>query len=157
MLSLESRRNELNHENRRILNIMLYYKEASGFFRGATFSLRNEILKQLVLLRSINLILKLQVDEIKMNNIIVNNSTADAGSKSLSQLMPLVRAAKLESDGKSELVPIDELKNSVIRAIGILINNLNHNNNSSHSDLDVRLIEILNQARIILENKRSNN
>jgi hypothetical protein len=158
VLSLESRRNELNHENRQILNIMLYYKEASGFFRGATLSLRNEILTQLVLLRSINLILKFQVDEIKMNNIIVNNSTADAGSESLSQLMPLVRAAKLESEGKGELVPIDELKNSVIRAIGILINNLNHNNNnSSHSDLDVRLIEILNQARIILEIKRSNN
>ena len=108
VLSLESRRNELNHENRQILNIMLYYKEASGFFRGATLSLRNEILTQLVLLRSINLILKFQVDEIKMNNIIVNNSTADAGSESLSQLMPLVRAAKLESEGKGELVPIDE-------------------------------------------------
>ena len=71
--------------------------------------------------------------------------------------MPLIRSAKFESDGKGELVPIDELKNSVIRAIDILINNLNRDSNNSHSDSDVRLIETLNQARIILENKRSNN
>jgi hypothetical protein len=71
--------------------------------------------------------------------------------------MPLIRSAKFESDGKDELVPIDELKNSVIRAIDILMNNLNRDSNNSHSDSDVRLIETLNQARIILENKRSNN
>ena len=123
---------------------------------------------QLVLLRYINWILNLQIDEIKMSDIIANSSS-DAGSESLSQLMPLIRAAKFESDGKSDLVSIDELKSSVIRAIDILINNLNHNNtitnnnntnnNNSrrHADSDVRLIEILNQARIALENKRSDN
>ena len=157
VLSLESKRNELNHQNRQILDIMLYCKEVSGFFRGAAFSLRNEILMQIVLLGYINSILELQIDEIKISNIIVNSSISNADSESLAQLMPLIRSAKFESDGKGELVPIDELKNSVIRAIDILINNLNRDSNNSHSDSDVRLIEILNQARIILENKRSNN
>jgi hypothetical protein len=157
VLSLESKRNELNHQNRQTLDIMLYCKEASGFFRGAAFSLRNEILMQIVLLGYINSILELQIDEIKISNIIVNSSISNADSESLAQLMPLIRSAKFESDGKGELVPIDELKNSVIRAIDILINNLNRDSNNSHSDSVVRLIETLNQARIILENKRSNN
>jgi hypothetical protein len=170
VVSLESQRNELNHQNQQIIDTVLYFKEVSGFFRGAVFSLRNEILTQLLLLRYINWILNLQIDEIKMSDIIANsNSSSDAGSESLSQLMPLIRAAKFESDGKSDLVSIDELKSSVIRAIDILINNLNHNNtinnininnnnnSSRHPDSDVRLIEILNQTRIALENKRSDN
>jgi hypothetical protein len=159
--SLESQRNELNHQNQQILNTVLYCKEVSGLFRGAVFALRNEILMQLVLLGYINWILNLQTDEIKMSDIIVN-SRNEAGRESLSQLIPLIRAAKFESDGNGELVPIDELKPSVIRAIDILIDNLNHNidnknNNGSHPDSDVKLIEILNQTRITLENKRSDN
>jgi hypothetical protein len=116
----------------------------------------------LVLLGYINWILNLQAKEIKMSHIIVN-SRSEAGRESLSQLIPLIRAAKFESDGNGELVPIDELKISVIRAIDILIDNLNHNidnkknnNNGSHPDSD-GLIEILNQTRITLENKRSDN
>jgi hypothetical protein len=159
--SLESQRNELDHQNQQILNTVLYCKEVSGLFRGAVFALRNEILMQLVLLGYINWILNLQTDEIKMSDIIVN-SRNEAGRESLSQLIPLIRAAKFESDGNGELVPIDELKPSVIRAIDILIDNLNHsidnkNNNGSHPDSDVKLIEILNQTRITLENKRSDN
>jgi hypothetical protein len=160
--SLESQRNELNHQNQQILDTVLYCKEVSGFFRGAIFSLRNEILMQLVLLGYINWILNLQTDEIKMSDIIVN-SRNEAGRESLSQLIPLIRAAKFESDGNGELVPIDELKPSVIKAIDILIDNLNHsidnknNNNGMHPDSDVKLIEILNQTRITLENKRSDN
>jgi hypothetical protein len=112
----------------------------------------------------INWILNLQAEEIKMSHIIVN-SRSEAGRESLSQLIPLIRAAKFESDGNGELVPIDELKTSVIRAIDILIDNLNrnidnkkkkNNNNGSHPDSD-GLIEILNQTRITLENKRSDN
>jgi hypothetical protein len=118
----------------------------------------------LVLLGYINWILNLQAEEIKMSHIIVN-SRSEAGRESLSQLIPLIRAAKFESDGNGELVPIDELKTSVIRAIDILIDNLNrnidnkkkkNNNNGSHPDSD-GLIEILNQTRITLENKRSDN
>jgi hypothetical protein len=165
VVSLESQKNELNHQNQQIIDTVLYCKEVLGFFRGAVFSLRNETLTQLLLLRYINWILNLQIDEFKMSDIIANssNSSSDADRESLSQLMPLIRAAKFESDGKSELVSIDELKPSVIRAIDILINNLNHNNtinnnnNNRHPDSDVRLIEILNQARIALENKRSDN
>jgi DNA repair exonuclease SbcCD ATPase subunit len=169
VVSLESQKNELNHQNQQIIDTVLYCKEVLGFFRGAVFSLRNETLTQLLLLRYINWILNLQIDEFKMSDIIANssNSSSDADRESLSQLMPLIRAAKFESDGKSELVSIDELKPSVIRAIDILINNLNHNNtinntinnnnNNRHLDSDVRLIEILNQARIALENKRSDN
>jgi cell division septum initiation protein DivIVA len=160
--SLESQRNELSHQNQQILDTVSYCKEVSGFFRGAVFSLRNEILMQLVLLGYINWILNLQTEEIKMSHIIVN-SRSEACGESLSQLIPLIRAAKFESDGNGELVPIDELKISVIRAIDILIDNLNHNidnkknnNNGSHPDSD-GLIEILNQTRITLENKRSDN
>jgi hypothetical protein len=162
--SLESQRKELSHQNQQILDTMLYCKEVLGFFRVAVFSLRNEILMQLVLLGYINWILNLQAEEIKMSRTIVN-SRSEAGRESLSKLIPLIRAAKFESDGNGELVPIDELKTSAIRAIDILIDNLNHNidnkkknnNDGSHPDSDVRLIEILNRTRITLENKRSDN
>lgn len=163
--SLESQRKELSHQNQQILDTMLYCKEVLGFFRVAVFSLRNEILMQLVLLGYINWILNLQAEEIKMSRTIVN-SRSEAGRESLSKLIPLIRAAKFESDGNGELVPIDELKTSVIKAIDILIDNLNHNidnkkkknnNDGSHPDSDVRLIEILNRTRITLENKRSDN
>jgi hypothetical protein len=110
VISLESKRNELNHQNQQILDTMLYFKEISGFFRGAVFSLRNEILMQLVLLGYINWILNLQIgDKIKMSDIIVNSS-GNADRESLAQLIPLIRAAKFESEGKGELVPIDQLK-----------------------------------------------
>lgn len=163
--SLESQRKELSHQNQQILDTMLYCKEVLGFFRVAVFSLRNEILMQLVLLGYINWILNLQAEEIKMSRTIVN-SRSEAGRESLSKLIPLISAAKFESDGNGELVPIDELKTSVIKAIDILIDNLNHNidnkkkknnNDGSHPDSDVRLIEILNRTRITLENKRSDN
>ena len=65
--SLESQRKELSHQNQQILDTMLYCKEVLGFFRVAVFSLRNEILMQLVFLGYINWILNLQAEEIKMS------------------------------------------------------------------------------------------
>ena len=93
----------------------------------------------------------------------------------LGEFAPILRASKLESDRRyrykknnndrdededededdaivsscssSSSSSINELKVSVARAISLMINNLRYHNNSD----DIRLIEILDTARIALE------
>jgi hypothetical protein len=144
---LESKKNELNNTNHRILSSLAYSKQISHNLKGMVDSLRGEILLQYVALAYVNYILNLQLKEIpKLENEI------------LGEFAPIVRAAKLESDGTHQYdsnndrdaivsSSINGLKVAVARAISLMINNLKYRDNSD----DISLIEILDTARLALE------
>ena len=146
---LESKKNELNNTNHRILSSLVYSKQLLHNFKGMVDSLRGEILLRYVALLyvNVNYILNLHLKEIpRLENEI------------LGEFAPIVRAAKLESDGRYQYdknndrdamvsSSINELKVAIARAISLMINNLKYRNNSD----DTSLIEILDTARIALE------
>jgi hypothetical protein len=144
---LESKKNELNNRNHRMLSTLAFSKQITYYFKGIADSLRGEILLRYVALVYVNYILNLQLKEIpKLENEI------------LGEFAPILISAKLERDSRyqsddkndRDLIvspSINQLKVAVARAISLMINNLKYRNNSD----DITLIEILDTARIALE------
>ena len=145
--SLEAKKNELNNRNHRMLSILAFSEQITYYFKGMVDSLRDEILMRYVTLAYVNYMLNLQFQLIPKFDDSLSGEFA-----------PILRAAKLESDGRYQYKSnndrdaivsssINELKVAVARAISLMINNLKYRNNSD----DITLIEILDTARITLE------
>jgi hypothetical protein len=145
--SLEAKKNELNNRNHRMLSILAFSEQITYYFKGMVDSLRDEILMRYVTLAYVNYMLNLQFQLIPKFDDSLSGEFA-----------PILRAAKLESDGRYQYKSnndrdaivsssINELKVAVARAISLMINNLKYRNNSD----DISLIEILDTARITLE------
>jgi phage shock protein A len=144
---LEAQKNELKNTNHIMLSTLDYSKQIMYYFKGLVDSLRDEIRVQYANLVYVNYILNLQFKQI-----------LKVDGKILDEFAPILRAAKLERDSRyqsgdkneSDVTissSINQLKIAVARAISLMINNLKYRNNSD----DIGLIEILDTARIALE------
>src|SRR5215216_3545451 len=145
--SLEAKKNELNNRNHRMLSTLAFSKQIMYYFKGMVDSFRDEIVMRYISLVYLSYMLNMQFQLIpKFENEI------------LGEFAPILRAAKLASDGRYQYESnnnrdaivsssINELKVAVARAISLMINNLRYRNNSD----DIALIEILDTARIALE------
>jgi hypothetical protein len=136
--SLEAKKNELNNRNHRMLSILAFSEQITYYFKGMVDSLRDEILMRYVTLAYVNYMLNLQFQLIPKFDDSLSGEFA-----------PILRAAKLESDGRYQYKSNNDrdAKVAVARAISLMINNLKYRNNSD----DITLIEILDTARITLE------
>jgi len=149
--SLESKKKELNDRNHRTLSNLAYSKQITYYFMGMIDSLRDEILVRHASLLYVNYTLNLQFQMIpKLDDAL------------LGEFAPILREAKLEShsryqyknnggeDHDDDIIAsssINELKVAVGRSIHLLKNKLKYRNNSD----DIRLIEILDAARLALQ------
>lgn len=123
--SLEAQKQDLDKYNQTLLSNSVYSKQIIYFCRGLVDSYRNETVGLLSIVAFImNFLLKPQFEELHNLN-------------GLGKFTPLLRAAK------GEAVPIIELKMAVIKAIEVIIDKLNAND-------DNKLVEILSELRLAL-------
>jgi hypothetical protein len=123
--SLEAQKQDLDKYNQTLLSNSVYSKQIIYFCRGLVDSYRNETVGLLSIVAFImNFLLKPQFEELHNLN-------------GLGKFTPLLRAAK------GEAVSIIELKMAVIKAIEVIIDKLNAND-------DNKLVEILSELRLAL-------
>lgn len=131
LVSLHSRKQELNSNNQRILTSLFHSRNAVDYLLGCITSLRNEIVGLITIAAGLTYSMKFQFKS--LGNIKINDITDGSN-----EFQSLTKAYSGQD------VSMPELKKEVIKAIDVL---------QSMTDKNDRLFEILSNTRSFLSEK----
>jgi hypothetical protein len=128
--SLENQKQELGQNNQRIFSSYIQLSRTLDFLQGVTFSLRNEISSLAAIYTSMMSFLRIQFHDMEKG-------------KSVHQFTEF---AALSRSSKGEDVPINEVKEDVIKAIRILLDKIGPDDDKLSGDLLIAHEALIHQT-----------
>ena len=133
--SLRAEKQDLYMQNQKMFSTLLYSKQLVDFFSGYSASIRNEITDLISIFASMLYVLNLQIERLQESQ------------EYLSEFVPLIRAAR------GEVVSLPELKLAMTKAIELVLDKLNSDDNDNNNNIS----RTLSEARTALLNGDSKN